>query len=50
MQKKTKDKRLYCVTPGCTFEGKLPEGLLPDAVEDVVRTAELTDALRGQGE
>ena len=26
MQKKTKDKRLYCVTPGCTFEGKLPEG------------------------
>ena len=26
MQKKTKDKHLYCVTPGCTFEGKLPEG------------------------
>ncbi len=24
MQKKTKDKRLYCVTPGCSFEGKLP--------------------------
>ncbi len=24
LQKKTKDKRLYCVTEGCTFEGKLP--------------------------
>lgn len=24
MQKKTKDKRMYCVTPGCTFEGKVP--------------------------
>ena len=33
-----------------TFEGKLPEGLLPDAVEAVVRTAEFMDALRGQGE
>ena len=31
-----------------TFEGKLPEGLLPDAVEAVVRTAEFMDALRGQ--
>ncbi len=25
MQKKTRDKQLYCVTPGCTFEGKKPE-------------------------
>lgn len=25
MQKKTKDKQLYCVTPGCTFAGKKPE-------------------------
>ena len=33
-----------------TFEGRLPEGLLPDAVEAVVRTAEFMDALRGQGE
>jgi len=24
MQKKTKDKRMYCVTPGCTFGGKVP--------------------------
>ena len=24
MQKKTKDKRMYCVTPGCSFEGKVP--------------------------
>ena len=24
LQKKTKDTRLYCVTEGCTFEGKLP--------------------------
>ncbi|MBM6675445.1 Mrp/NBP35 family ATP-binding protein [Olsenella uli] len=31
-----------------TFEGKLPEGLLPDAVEAVVRTAEFMDALHGQ--
>ena len=32
-----------------TFEDKLPEGLLPDAVEAVVRTAEFMDALHGQG-
>ncbi|WP_322175215.1 type I DNA topoisomerase [Acutalibacter caecimuris] len=25
MQKKTKDKRLYCVTEGCTFPGKEPK-------------------------
>ncbi len=25
LQKKTKDKRLYCVTEGCTFPGKVPE-------------------------
>lgn len=25
MQKKTKDKRLYCVTEGCSFPGKLPD-------------------------
>ena len=25
MQKKTKDRRMYCVTPGCTFPGKVPE-------------------------
>ena len=24
MQKKSKDKLLYCVTPGCTFPGKKP--------------------------
>ena len=24
MQKKSKDKTLYCVTPGCTFPGKRP--------------------------
>ncbi len=24
MQKKTRDKTLYCVTPGCTFSGKKP--------------------------
>lgn len=29
-----------------TLEGSLPEGLLPDAVEAIVRTAEFTDALR----
>lgn len=33
-----------------TFEAALPEGLLPDAVETIVRTAEFMDALRGQGE
>ena len=32
------------------FESALPEGLLPDAVEAVVRTAEFMDALHGQGE
>lgn len=26
LQKKTKDKLLYCVTPDCSFEGKKPEG------------------------
>ena len=25
LQKKTKDKRLYCVTEGCTFQGKAPK-------------------------
>ena len=24
LQKKSKDKMLYCVTPGCTFPGKKP--------------------------
>ena len=24
MQKKSKDKTLYCVTPDCTFPGKRP--------------------------
>ena len=33
-----------------TFEGALPEGLLPDAVEAVVRTAEFVDGLRGRTE
>ena len=32
-----------------TFEQALPEGLLPDAVEAVVSTAEFVDALRSQG-
>lgn len=25
LQKKTKDKALYCITEGCTFEGKIPD-------------------------
>ncbi len=25
LQKKTRDKRLYCVTEGCTFQGKEPK-------------------------
>lgn len=33
-----------------TFEDALPEGLLPDAVEAVVRTAEFVDGLRGGAE
>lgn len=33
-----------------TFEDALPEGLLPDAVEAVVRTAEFVDGLRGRTE
>ena len=31
-----------------TFEEVLPEGLLPEAVETVVRTAEFMDALHGE--
>ena len=34
MQKKTKDKRLYCVTPGCTFEGKLPRAARNNTVPE----------------
>ena len=41
------DPALAAACDAGTFERDLPEGLIPDAVEAVVRTAEFYDALRG---